>query len=447
MGRFAVNEESRMISIFSAACALRASIAFRKFSLWAATKARPLALCLALLICLGAVRAFAQEEEQSDKTKNGAAQNSKAMAAAAGEVPAAETGEGMTPEAAALAALLRGQRALALGEAGGDFDPAWTGLIHRLAADGHNLEELVCLFSALGPNAYTPAYMATKITELYGVPGLGINREAAPDIAPPSGYRPPVPDATAGSCLAFLQEHKQLFEDIKKRHGVDENTLLALVLVETNFGLDLGRDSGLRVLASMAATDTPARLASMGNSAQAARIAPARLAASLRDKSAWAYKELRALLRHGRENANDTAALPASFFGAMGICQFMPSNIEPYALDGDGDGIINLFTAADALYSVANYLEAHGWRNAKTDAQKQRVLMTYNHDALYAAYVASTAKQVAKAQEGKVPAGRILLAGGIRVPSARLDPSLRRLRPVPTKARVKSLGDYKSLLQ
>jgi len=64
-------------------------------------------------------------------------------------------------------------------------------LIQRLTGDGFEQTILETLFMRLGPESYTPAYTALKITELYGVPGIGINREKAPSPVFPEGYSPP----------------------------------------------------------------------------------------------------------------------------------------------------------------------------------------------------------------------------------------------------------------
>ena len=46
--------------------------------------------------------------------------------------------------------------------------------------------------------------------------------------------------------------------------------------------------------------------------------------------------------------------------GAMGPMQFLPSTFAAYAVDGDGDGVADIWNPADAIYSAANYLCANG---------------------------------------------------------------------------------------
>src|SRR3546814_13637308 len=42
--------------------------------------------------------------------------------------------------------------------------------------------------------------------------------------------------------------------------------------------------------------------------------------------------------------------------------QVMPGSLIRFAVDGDGDGVINVrASSADAIASVANYLRQHGW--------------------------------------------------------------------------------------
>ena len=56
-------------------------------------------------------------------------------------------------------------------------------------------------------------------------------------------------------------------------------------------------------------------------------------------------------------------AVGASFAGAMGVPQFMPSSWLKYAVDFDGDGKVDLFNSpADAIGSVAHYFKAFNWQ-------------------------------------------------------------------------------------
>jgi membrane-bound lytic murein transglycosylase B len=46
----------------------------------------------------------------------------------------------------------------------------------------------------------------------------------------------------------------------------------------------------------------------------------------------------------------------------------MPRNIKKYGVDYDGVGGVNLCTPVDAIGSVANYLNKHGWRRGEIAA-------------------------------------------------------------------------------
>ena len=53
----------------------------------------------------------------------------------------------------------------------------------------------------------------------------------------------------------------------------------------------------------------------------------------------------------------------SSYAGAIGLPQFMPSSIRGFAVDGDGNGHIDLKQSPkDAIASVANFMRKHGWQ-------------------------------------------------------------------------------------
>ena len=55
--------------------------------------------------------------------------------------------------------------------------------------------------------------------------------------------------------------------------------------------------------------------------------------------------------------------LKGSWAGAFGQAQFLPSSYLAYAVDGDGDGVVDIWNStADTFASIANYLRESGWQ-------------------------------------------------------------------------------------
>ena len=328
------------------------------------------------------------------------------------------------------------------------IDPAWLPLLDRLELDGFHRTPLREIFSALGPQSYSPAFMAAKVTELFGIGGTKASPLFPAERFIPEGYTRPLPKVTAKNCLQFMALHEQAFAHAEKTYGVPANIIMGILLIETELGTNLGKDSALRALAGMAATHSPEMLASKGATRQTASISRANLTRVLQSKSEWAYRELVALLHYGLDGGvskiSDLATLPGSVYGAIGLCQFMPSNISPYGVDADNDGAVNLFTPTDALASVANYLSKHGWRQSLDTAGRIGVLLTYNRDFSYANNVLAVAEQIRLCASGKAAADSNPMRVVSRSGNGYLDPSLRGRRSF---GRLKPLDSYSSLLQ
>lgn len=104
----------------------------------------------------------------------------------------------------------------------------------------------------------------------------------------------------------------------------------------------------------------------------------ARRFAALRKSS---VKSLTALLRYSKLYGIDPLQQKGSWGGAIGYTQFMPFRLN-VAVDGDNNGIIDLFTWPDAIYSVANYLKEIG--NYSTEVKKRRRgIYSYNPSNAY----------------------------------------------------------------
>jgi membrane-bound lytic murein transglycosylase B len=182
----------------------------------------------------------------------------------------------------------------------------------------------------------------------------------------------------------YIVQHHEAFEEVEKAYGVDREVITAIILVETQLGTLLGSRSILNTLSTMSAlSDSEVRdllWEEVRNTPELTRSVFDQQ--SLR-KSGWAYRELKAFLRHVQSEQYDPVAINGSFAGAMGISQFMPSNIDALARDGNNDGKINLFDDADAIASIAFYLKQHGWRPGIDRKKAAKVVYHYNHSDQY----------------------------------------------------------------
>ena len=260
--------------------------------------------------------------------------------------------------------------------------PEWQHLRERLARDGLAGSEVDSLLASLGPRSSAP--MGRKMTELY-------KKNFLPSPTPPKKpssdvYKGVVTNANADKCLAFIRVHEKAFAQAEKRYGVEPTVACALLFVETRLGAYLGAkgDNALQTLASMAESREKVDITDWLGKMPGHEAHDTWFATTMAKRSEWAYRETRALVRYMVDNRIEPATLPGSVYGAVGLCQFMPSNIGPYGADGNGDGIINLYTPEDAVASLANYLARHGWKKNGSRALKHKVLMRYNKSTRYA---------------------------------------------------------------
>jgi len=277
-------------------------------------------------------------------------------------------------------------------------DAVWLRLEDRLAREGIPRAGLEAWFSS-PEMVFDPSIMAHKVDRM-------VRKQFEPQ-PPPSKktlqqsnyayYLKPWVLAWANDYALANQESLRMAE---ARYGVPQDIIIALLLVETKLGTFLGKDKAMQVLASMAASNSleviQGYLTHVGSSQERATYADA----SARDRAEWAYQELKALILHTQASGLNPLDVPGSMYGAIGICQFMPSNALKYGVDGDGDGKIDLFRPQDAIPSIANYLVGHGWKPGLGYDAQRNVIYAYNHSDLYSLAVMTVADKLRQSRQG-----------------------------------------------
>lgn len=140
--------------------------------------------------------------------------------------------------------------------------------------------------------------------------------------------------------LAVLEQYKDAFDAIERKHGVSRYILAAIWGVESKYGTKPGSMNVIRALATLG---FQGRRRSFGRS---------QLLAALR------------ILERGDISLEQ---MTGSWAGAMGHTQFIPTTYNAYAVDHTGDGKRDIWNSPeDALASAANYLKKAGWRTGET---------------------------------------------------------------------------------
>lgn len=276
--------------------------------------------------------------------------------------------------------------------------PVWQNLTARLIRDGLPASEVTRLFSSL-PATATQSPMGRKISELY-------QKQFYPK---PKGktrqkyYKGVLTEANASLCRQYIDAHRQAFALAQKKYGVPPEIAAALLFVETRLGKVLADvpENAFYTLASMAVSTQPDTISEYLPKLKDYQRHLGWLDETMKKRAQWAYNETRALVRHMITDRVPPERLPSSIYGAVGLCQFMPSNISPYGADGDGDGRVDLFTPDDAIASLANYLAKHGWKPGLSAEGQHKALMAYNHSTVYANTIMALADLI---KSGKMPA-------------------------------------------
>lgn len=151
----------------------------------------------------------------------------------------------------------------------------------------------------------------------------------------------------------LLKKHAALFNKVHAKYGVQPRFLVAFWGLETNFGDYTGSFPLIQSLATLSHDER---------------------------RSEFFTKQLMSALQI-MDRGDIPYDVKASWAGAMGYCQFMPTTYQAYAVDGDGDGQRNMWkNLPDVFYSAANFLSESGWQPGETWGREVKLPQGFDLD-------------------------------------------------------------------
>lgn len=248
---------------------------------------------------------------------------------------------------------------------------------------------------------------------------------------------------TVATGRRVMNGNAKFFKELYARYGVSAPFIIAVLMVETGIGAELGKQSALLALGSMVTTNGLKDVLPVINGIP---DHAGSLDEKLKARSEWAYAELKALLAYAEASGKNPATIPGSVYGAIGMCQFMPSNIPLYGASASSKrSVPDVFILQDAAASVARYLSAHGWKKAQTPGARIAVLRSYNHSDIYASTVYGVATSIIAptthlSAQGARTGGNLVKAARENA-KASIPPKSKNAKPM------KRLPNYSGLLE
>jgi lytic murein transglycosylase len=237
---------------------------------------------------------------------------------------------------------------------GGSFD-AWLDGFKREAAGKDISQRALATLSGITPSAQVLALDRrqghfAKSFEEFGLPRIA---------------------QRMGKAQRMMQQHAGLLSRIEQQYGVPGGVVIAIWALETDFGVNMGKQSALRALATLA-HDCRRTERFQGELMDALRIIDRGDLGPTEMTGAWA--------------------------GELGQTQFLPSSYYKFAVDFDGNGRRDLIRSVpDVLASTANYLKGYGWKGGQPWSEGSHnfgVLKEWNKSTVYQKTIAEFASRL-----------------------------------------------------
>ena len=192
------------------------------------------------------------------------------------------------------------------------------------------------LAAGIKPDTYDTAMAGLKL-----LPRVETLNQEQPEFSRPvwAYLDTAVSDRRIANGKTHLGDNLTALANIEIKYGVPKEILVAIWGIETDYGRDSGSFNMFGALATLGYDGS---------------------------RAAFARTELLAALKILEQEHYTPNQMTSSWAGAFGQTQFEPSGFLKWAIDGDGDGKVDLWNSvADSLASTANDLNQEGWAKGR----------------------------------------------------------------------------------
>ncbi len=185
---------------------------------------------------------------------------------------------------------------------------------------------------------------------------------------------------TLNNGILFFEKHKVHFLNAQKETGVQASDIISILNWESGLGKYRGKYEIFKIFIHQYfhIDEVEFELFQKGHYQKEGAMDRPTAVKRLQKIKKRALNNLSQLLIRAKNTGFDPKIVKGSWAGAIGIPQFMPASMA-YAVDGDKDGLIDLNTVPDSIFSIATYLKHHKYK----ERGREYAFKRYNHSDMY----------------------------------------------------------------